>query len=123
MEKYIKLKNSNRYYSFQGEIFCNTDSVYFIATHKNVFSGYFYSEKTNKIIGGDLVSSVATTDSAQIEAYTYPVTAFNDYFVSVLPFSNFVDSKTLHTAKLAEIKKGIKPTDNPILAFYRLKDF
>lgn len=123
IEEYIKLKNKNQYYSFEGEIFCNDDSIYFIATYKNILSGYFYSAKTNKIIGGDLVSMVATKDSAQIEAYTYPVTAFNDYFVSVLPFSNFVDNKTLRNAKLTKIKKSIKPIDNPILAFYRLKDF
>ncbi|HWK07600.1 MAG TPA: 6-bladed beta-propeller [Puia sp.] len=109
IDEYINLENQNKYYSFKGEIFSNDDSIYYIATYKDGLSGYFYSEKTNKIIGGDLVSTVLPKDSAQIKEYRYPITTFNDYFVSALPASDFG-----HTAK---------PTDNPVLAFYKLKNF
>lgn len=123
IQEYIRLLNMNSYYSFKGEVFCNNDSVYYIATYKKGVAGYFYSERTNTIIGGNLVSTVLSKDSAQIEGYRYPITSFNDYFVSVLAFPDFGKSKWLCSEKLSIVEKGVKPTDNPILAFYKLKQF
>lgn len=123
LQEYNKLMNTNQYYSFKGEIICNDDSIYCIYSYKNGLTGYFYSEKTHNIVGGSLSSKLSPKDSALLELYRYPVTTFNDYFVSILDVSEFGYSKWLASGKLAELKKSIKPTDNPILVFYKLKDF
>jgi len=123
IESFIKLTNTAQYYSFQGELICNDDLIYYLTIYKNGPTGYFYSEKTNKIIGGNLVSKLFPTDTAQLDGYKYPFTIFNDHFVSVLTYSDFANSKRLSSAKLSAIKKGIKPSDNPVLVFYKLKDF
>jgi len=124
IDAYIRLVNTDQYYSFKGEVLCNDDSIYYVSTYKKGLSGYFYSEKTKKIIGGNLVSNLLPTDSAQLYGYRYPLTTFNNYFVSILTPSDFGNrNKGLSSAKLSEIKKGIKPADNPILVFYKLKNF
>lgn len=123
-EGYVKLSNVEQFYGFRGEILCNSDAVYYITTYKKGRTGYFYSEKTNKVIGGNLVSNLLPTDSTQLDGYRYPLTTFNNYFVSILSSSDFGNrNKGLSSAKLSEIKKGIKPADNPILVFYKLKNF
>lgn len=123
ISEFIKLKNTDKYYSFEGEVFCNDDSVYYIGSYKNGLISYFYSAKTNKIIGGTPVSKLLSTDSTQLDGYRYPITTFNSYFVSILSISDFFNTKWKSCAKLAEVKKDIKAGDNPILAFYKLKDF
>lgn len=123
ISNYTRLSNTNQYYSFNGEVLCNDDSIYYVASYKNGLTGYFYSEKSNKIIGGNPVSKLLPIDSAQLDSYRYPVTTFNNYFVSILTYSDFGHVKWLSSAKLSKIKKDIKPTDNPILVFYKLKDF
>lgn len=119
IESFTNLMNTANYYSFQGEVICNDDLIYYLNIYKNGSTGYFYSEKTH----GSPVSKLFPADTAQLDGYKYPVTTFNSCFVSILHSSDFQNSNWLSSSKLSAIKKGIRPADNPILAFYRLKEF
>ncbi len=123
LKAFIKLANTGQYYSFKGDILSNNDGIYYITTYKNELYGYFYSEKTNKLVGGDLSFKGLPIDTVQSDTYKYPITTFNNYFVSVLSSSDFSKSESYMSAKLAEFKKKLKPSDNPVLLFYKLRAF
>ncbi|QHS61269.1 6-bladed beta-propeller [Chitinophaga agri] len=120
---YLKLYNKNQYYSFKGEVMCNDDSIYYIATYKDQFNGYFYSAKTGNVKGGNLLTSLSNKDSAKLDGFKYPVSTFNDEFVSILTYEDFQLNKFLASTKLASVTRTLKKTDNPVLIFYKFKDF
>lgn len=124
MDKLNQLRNSDQYFSFMGKIFPVEDSVYFIECYKDEQLGYFYSEKSNKIIGGYIRSRMAFGDSARIEFYQYPIAAHKKEFVSVI-MPEIAESKTntLRTVQFSNAMKGVDSNSNPILAFYTLKPF
>lgn len=119
---FIKLKNKHQYYTFEGEIFCNDDSVYHFTSSRKDIAGYFYSEETGNVIGGQPVLP-RLKDSVDLEIYRYPLTSWNQYFVSLMFPDDFVNTRYLKTSKLMAVEKITKPTDNPILVFYQLNKF
>lgn len=124
LDGFLKLANTGQYYSFQGDILSNDEGIYYITAYKKEAYGYFYSEKTKKLIGGDLTFRGSPIDTVQSTAYKYPTTTFNSYFVSILSASDFSkEGGSYMSTKLAGFKKKLKPGVNPVLLFYKLKDF
>lgn len=124
MEQLNKLRNSDQYFSFMGKILPVKDSIYFMECYKDEQLGYFYSEKSNKIIGGYIRSRMAYGDSARIEFYQYPVASHNQEFVSVImPENAALKTNTLRTVQFSNAMHGIDRNCNPVLAFYTLKPF
>jgi 6-bladed beta-propeller len=120
---YLKVSNKNQYYSFKGELLSPNDSVFYLSTYRNGLSGYFYSAGTHHIIGGEIKSSLSTRDTCLLDAFRYPESTFGDYFVSVLLPDDLGHTKWLKSSQLLAIENDLKPSDNPILAFYKLKSF
>lgn len=124
MDQLTKLRNSDQYFSFMGRILPVTDSIYFIECYKDEQLGYFYSEKSNKIIGGYIRSRMSFGDSARIEFYQYPIASHNSEFVSVItPENAALNTNTLRTVQFCNAMQNIDRNSNPVLVFYTLKPF
>ncbi len=126
MNEFNDLFNSHQYFSFQGKVLCNQDSIYYIGCYKNGLLGFFYSEKSKKIIGGNLRSTLTNKDSVKLESFEYPTATFNNYFVSIIKSSDFVELEnlnTLYSLNLSKVIKASKVNDNPVLVLYKLKSF
>jgi hypothetical protein len=119
-----QLYNTHAYYSFQGKVLAAGDSVYYIECNKGKQLGYFYSERTNKIIGGTLQSRLSYKDSAQLQAYQYPIASTGTEFVSMLSPEDLISqAPMLRTVKFSRALENLSRADNPVLVFYKLKNF
>jgi hypothetical protein len=124
MNQLNKLYNSHQYYSFRGQILSTKDSIYYIECHKDGLAGYFYSEKTNRIIGGNITSTLKYNDSAQMEFYQYPIASNDNEFISIISPKQFGPlTNILCSEKLSKALEGFNSNSNPILVFYKLKNF
>ena len=123
INSFVRLTNTKKYYSFQGEVMSANDSIYFIESYKKDQSGYFYSTKTNNLIGGNLGSTYSGSNPVQLGCFRYPITTFNSEFVSVLPRADLEKSNYILSPKFNVVLKNAKSTDNPTLVFYKIKEF
>lgn len=121
MNGIVDMMNTFSFYYFNGFILSNDKKIFYFDCSKKGASGYFYSETNDTIIGGLPIFKKNTKDSTQLLFYRYPETTFQDYFISILFPSDFDTSNNLMTNKLALLKKSLKPMDNPILVFYKIK--
>lgn len=124
IEEYIRLINSHNYFSFSGKILATNDSIYYIECKKKGQLGYFYSEKSHKIIGGDILSSSNVKDSVDIEFYQFPIASNGKEFVSLMDPTFYDFSGTnLRTSKLNKVLRAFNKNSNPVLLFYNLEPF
>lgn len=117
--------NTGEYYGFNGVILSNDKSQYYIQTTKgNLHSGYFYSQKTNKMMGGILSSHLQFGDSTQFEGFSYPIaTTDKNEFVSILTVAKTKNNGNLRIRNLESIIQQNMNNNNPLLAIYKVKEF
>jgi hypothetical protein len=128
MQQYVDLLNSHLFYSFQGKVFSLRDSIYYFEVNRKEAIGLFYSIKTNKFIGGGIKTTLQKTDTCKTEYFNYPIASTNDEFVSVIDPKRVANMesivmKPLRTPILTAALANMTVKDNPILVFYKLKDF
>lgn len=119
-----KFYNSHQYYYFLGKILSAGDSIYYIECYKDNRLGFFYSEKTGKFIGGNIESWMTSSDSSVMEGYQYPIASTGSEFVSILsPGDVYPRSNILWTTGFSKAVANMVPNGNPMLVFYKLKQF
>lgn len=122
IEAFVRLTGSAQYYHFTGDVLCNEQDIYFIPTYRVGMSGYFYSKKKKRIIGGGNLSNAISGDTAKLAGFQYPISTYKDHFISVLYPADLILKFGKSDATLAAIQKKSKPDDNPVIVLYKIKE-
>lgn len=122
-EDYIKMINSNKYIHFDGEMLETNQNLYFKYGNNNYG---FYNIKTNNLLCGNSFSYIVQDNSPYV-LFNFPTAVKNNWFVSIIwPYELSKHQKELidkSTDSTYEIFKCINPQDNPILMFFKVKEF
>ena len=123
-EKFENSVKKNDYYFFLGKFIDTKDHNAFFLENWfiNNQTVIFRSKKTGNMIGG----TNAEYNLNEIPAIAFPVTTFDNYFISFyLPSNNdLFSSKSSIISSENKLKiKGLSVNDNPVLVFFELKDF
>lgn len=127
----------DRKFQFSGRVLPTTNHFYFEFTKKGERIGFFYSNQNGHIVGGRPEARLAVGDSLKIDYYSYPVTSFEDKFISVLDPNEIASSEKafdlirqssnfhgpLRTKKLDSLLRALKANENPVLMIYQLRPF
>lgn len=122
VRKLAKLQNTRKFYDFEGKVLAANDICYF-ECYKGGKLGYFYSVKSNRIVGGQIKSFSSKTDSATVEGYNFPIASTGNEFISIMEPANFaLIPNVLRTQKLSNVLKNFNQNSNPIVMFYKINN-
>ncbi|PIF45308.1 6-bladed beta-propeller protein [Chryseobacterium sp. 52] len=121
INKYMELLRSHKYYNFSGTLFESGNSLY-IEVQKENRIGLFYDKKSGSVTGGNLIKTESRDTRNLISFFKYPFASTGSDFVSFLTPNDLKQFKTLNKDFPRELK-DVTPSSNPVLMFFRLKDF
>ena len=124
-ETFNKVTRSNDYYFNIGEYFETfSQNVFFLRNNYTELQTIVYRDKkTGNMIGG----TNANYNTKEIPPIAFPKAVYKDYFVSTyIPSSKdyeiLKDSKIISAEDKEKIKQS-KDEDNPVLVYFKLKEF
>ncbi|THU41217.1 6-bladed beta-propeller [Niastella caeni] len=135
--KDLEMLTQAGHYNFDGKCFVANDVLFIELTRKTFNTGIFYSQKTGKIIGWNPILNVQVKDTVHVSYYSYPIASTGDEFISVMDpdiiarqertFARIARENQLPQSPrehhLQEILSTMNENDNPVLLFYKLKQF
>jgi hypothetical protein len=121
INKYLELVNSQKYYGFSGSLLECGNTVY-IEIEKGDRLGFFYNKKSKNIIGGNPVTFNTPGKENLVKFFKYPFTSSGKHFVSIIT-PNYLNQIKSQNADFPHELDDIKPNSNPVLMYFKLKDF
>jgi hypothetical protein len=120
---YAATSQNDYYYNLGKYLESDNHNAFFLENNIRGQTVVYRNKKTGRMIGG----SAANYHVNEIPPIAFPIASCNEYFISsVLPDDEMYELLLKSTVISNEDKnklKGIKDEDNPILVFFRLKDF
>lgn len=121
-ELYAYLNKKELLY-FSGKYTETNKYLYFNLITENKIVHGLYEKGTQQLA---LTYGVGT-DNYTLPVFAMPITKFDDWFVGVVPVSNFIGNKNNFNARMkddaafAKLINTTQENDNPVLAFYKFK--
>ena len=131
-DDFAAIVNANKHYHFKG-LALETDDYFYC--NINSFHSCYYSKRKEKVLyyGGGFITAAYGINDAKLRKYIrmgYPMTTFNNYFVSVISSESIEQDKNYNMQAIIKSKyrpdveaimSETKSDDNPVLFFYSLK--
>lgn len=131
----VKQLIASGHYNFDGQVLRAGNLVYVGVYQKGVPLGFFYSTKSGKVAGGNLISRLTPGDTVRVAYYTYPIANTEDEFISLMDpdiilrneklFSDAARSAHAFTSVrekgLSGVMELMRQGDNPVLVLHKIK--